>query len=76
MTMECGCCETGVEYVARHVDQGGFMPAHLDSKVLAQAYIGTFDTNCLPPHLPDVCSLSAWIGEYGQSRRRSLWQAA
>ncbi len=76
MRTQCGCCKSGVEYVARHVDDGGFMPLGMDPMVLAREYIDAIDPSFTPPHLPDEVTLGLWMGAYQVARRDGLQATA
>ena len=65
----CGCCKSGVEYIARHVDPHSQMLSGVSPQYLADGVVGMLETDA-PGHMPDSVTLAAWIGEYQSARER------
>ena len=59
----CGCCPTGSEYVARHLDPADHLPVGVDPRFLANEMCGNLVGWMVPSHLPPVEILALWIAQ-------------
>jgi len=69
MSVRCGCCNTGAEYIRRHVDRVSPVPLGVDPNLLAVAALEMIEDGVQPSYVPDVHTLAGWIRE-AQARRQ------
>lgn len=70
--LPCGCCKTGGEYVARHLDPHNLLTPDAKPSVLAAMLLDMYG-EVVPSHVPDRVTLAKWIAmRQNQLRRESV----